>query len=42
MAEWARRPGEPDTMADIATRLRELGSGSSAVVDFNRADAPGH
>ena len=42
MAEWARRPAEPTTMADIATRLRELGSCSSAVVGFNRADAPGH
>ena len=31
MAEWARRPGEPAAMADIATRLRELGSGGSAV-----------
>jgi Papain fold toxin 1, glutamine deamidase len=42
MAEWARRSAEPATMADMATRLRELGSGSSAVVGFNRADAPGH
>ena len=29
-------------MADIGRRLRELGRGSSAVVGFDRADAPGH
>jgi len=29
-------------MTDIGRRLRELGPGSSAVVGFDRADAPGH
>jgi hypothetical protein len=42
MAEWAGRPPEPASMADIGQRLRELGPGSSAVVGFDRADAPGH
>jgi hypothetical protein len=42
MAEWAGRPPEPASMADIGRRLRELGPGSSAVVGFDRADAPGH
>jgi Papain fold toxin 1, glutamine deamidase len=42
MAEWAGRPPEPASMADIGRRLCELGPGSSAVVGFDRADAPGH
>jgi Papain fold toxin 1, glutamine deamidase len=29
-------------MADMAQRLRELGPGSSAVVGFDRENAPGH
>jgi Papain fold toxin 1, glutamine deamidase len=42
MTEWAGRAPEPASMADIAQRLRELGPGSSAVVGFDREDAPGH
>jgi Papain fold toxin 1, glutamine deamidase len=42
MSEWAGRSPEPASMADIGRRLRELGHGSSAVVGFDRADAPGH
>jgi Papain fold toxin 1, glutamine deamidase len=42
MSEWAGHSPEPASMADIGRRLRELGHGSSAVVGFDRADAPGH
>jgi hypothetical protein len=42
MIEWAGRSPEPASMDDIARRLRELGPGSSAVVGFDREDAPGH
>jgi hypothetical protein len=42
MREWAGRAPEQASMADIARRLRELGHGSSAVVGFDRQDAPGH
>ena len=42
MAEWAGQPPQAASMADIGRRLRELGPGSSAVVGFDRADAPGH
>jgi hypothetical protein len=42
MTEWAGRSPEQATMAQIGRRLLELGPGSSAVVGFDRADAPGH
>ena len=42
MTEWAGRAPEQATMADIGRRLSALGPGSSAVVGFDRADAPGH
>jgi Papain fold toxin 1, glutamine deamidase len=42
MTEWANGSPEPASMADIERRLRELGHGSSAVVGFDREDAPGH
>jgi hypothetical protein len=42
MSEWAGQSPEPASMADIGRRLRELGPGSSAVVGFDREDAPGH
>ena len=42
MSEWAGGSPEPASMSDIAQRLRELGHGSSAVVGFDRQDAPGH
>ena len=42
MSEWASQSPEPASMAAIGQRLRELGPGSSAVVGFDRQDAPGH
>ena len=42
MSEWAGRSPEQASMAEIGRRLLELGPGSSAVVGFDRADAPGH
>jgi hypothetical protein len=42
MTEWAGQAPEAASMTGIAHRLRELGPGSSAVVGFDRADAPGH
>jgi hypothetical protein len=42
MTEWAGQPPQPASMADIGRRLRDLGPGSSAVVGFDREDAPGH
>jgi hypothetical protein len=42
MNEWAGQSPEPASMAAIGQRLRELGPGSSAVVGFDREDAPGH
>jgi hypothetical protein len=42
MSEWAGRAPEQASVTDIGRRLRELGPGSSAVVGFDRADAPGH
>ncbi|MGH9100890.1 MAG: toxin glutamine deamidase domain-containing protein [Acidimicrobiales bacterium] len=42
MNEWAGESPEPASMAAIGQRLRELGPGSSAVVGFDRKDAPGH
>lgn len=42
MNEWAGESPEPASMAAIGQRLRELGPGSSAVVGFDRQDAPGH
>ncbi len=42
MNEWAGESPEPASMAAIGQRLRELGPGSSAVVGFDRRDAPGH
>jgi Papain fold toxin 1, glutamine deamidase len=42
MSEWAGRSPEPASMGEIGRRLRELGPGTSAVVGFDRAGAPGH
>jgi hypothetical protein len=42
MDEWAGQSPEPASVAAIRQRLRELGPGSSAVVGFDREDAPGH
>jgi hypothetical protein len=42
MSEWAFRSPEQASMSEIGRRLTELGPGSSAVVGFDRADAPGH
>lgn len=42
MNEWAGQSPESASMAAIWQRLRELGPGSSAVVGFDREDAPGH
>jgi hypothetical protein len=42
MSEWAGRSREQASMSDIGRRLRQLSPGSSAVVGFDRADAPGH
>jgi Papain fold toxin 1, glutamine deamidase len=42
MSEWAGRFPEQSSMAEIGRRLLDLGPGSSAVVGFDRADAPGH
>lgn len=42
MSEWAGRTPEQASMTDIGRRLHEIGPGSSAVVGFDRADAPGH
>jgi hypothetical protein len=42
MNEWAGQSPDPASMTAIGQRLRELGPGSSAVVGFDRQDAPGH
>jgi hypothetical protein len=42
MREWAGQAPEPASMSEVERRLRELGPGSSAVVGFDRDNAPGH
>jgi hypothetical protein len=42
MREWAGQAPDPASMSAVEQRLRELGPGSSAVVGFDREDAPGH
>jgi hypothetical protein len=42
MNEWTGQLPESASMAAIGQRLCELGLGSSAVVAFDRHDAPGH
>lgn len=42
MTEWAGQSPEEASMAEVGRRLGELDPGSSAMVGFDRSDAPGH